>query len=232
MNSTRVTPYGDSALLVESDAPHVTQRWETAHRLGASLRASTPPGVEGIIATFDTLVVEFDPLRTDVAELTSRLLSDSAAPARGAASGREWIIPILYGGDAGPDMVAVADELGITPDDFIDQHSSASWRVSFNGAPGGAPLHEGSPFASSIRRRPEPRIRIPAGSLAVAGHQGTFYTIPAPGGWRLIGRTPLRLIAPERPEFVAIQPGDVLRFRPISAAEFAATEPEFVGSRR
>lgn len=224
-----VEPYGDSAVLVRRDCPDGDIRWASMQYLSNALRESDVPGIQGIVATFDTMLIEFDPLATDAQALESALRRELPDHEPVIETGRVVDIPLLYGGEFGPDLPAVAEELGLSQDEVIEQHAATNWRVAFNGAPAGTPLHDGSPFARSIRRMPQPRLRIPAGTVALSGHQGTIYTVQAPGGWRLIGRTPLHIVNPGRDNFVAIQPGDVLRFRPITQREFDATPAVFIG---
>lgn len=228
----QVRRYGDSALLVSgADDMRLTKemRWAGVHAVAQRLRAAQIRGIEGIVATFETLTVEFDPLEVDAFDLSELIRSWSPVAIDPAAAGRIVEIPVVYGGEFGPDLASVASHLELSEDEVIDRHSSHLWRVAFTGAPAGTPLHEGTAFDAPIPRMPEPRVRIAPGSIALSGHQGTIYTIPAPGGWRLIGRTPLRIIDPTGDSFVAIEPGDSLRFRPISEREYAQTQPVFIG---
>lgn len=218
--------YGDSALLVSRRHPDPARRWALMQAVAASLRAQRVPGVEAVVATFEDLLVEYDPLVCDGDELRRRIALSAPAEEPPLASGRTVRLPMVYGGDNGPDLDDVAAELGITADQLIDRHSSTDWTVAFTGAPAGAPLHTGEPLgATPIRRRSSPRVRIPAGTVALSGTQGTIYTVEAPGGWRLIGRTPVRIIRQGSDDFVSIRPGDTLRFSPLSEAEFAAFTP-------
>lgn len=225
----RFDPYGDSALLVRRENDDRIQRWGTMQALSASLRDEGLEGIEGIIATFETMLVEFDPLTVGLAELEQWLRAHAPEHDVPATTGRIVELPVVYGGEYGPDLDGIAEYLGLSTEHVIEMHSSTLWRVAFNGAPAGTPLHEGSPFDKPIPRMSSPRVHIAAGTIALAGFQGTIYTIPAPGGWRLIGRTPLQVINPKGDPFVAIQPGDQLRFRPISEQEFADTPSVFIG---
>lgn len=225
----RFVPYGDSAVLVERACTDPVQRWAVMQSLSAALREARLAGIEGNLATFATLLVSFDPLVTDATELETWLRAHVPTEQIAATTGRVVDIPMTYGGEFGPDLDDVARHLGLTPEEVVQRHSSTLWRVAFNGAPAGTPLHEGSAWDRPVPRMAEPRVRIAEGTIALAGHQGTIYTIPAPGGWRLIGRTPLKIINPAGDPFVAIDPGDQLRFRPITPEEFAATPNVFIG---
>lgn len=225
----RFDSYGDSALLVRRENNDRIRRWATMQSLSAALRQAGPAGIEGIVATFETMLVEFDPLLIGHDDLETWLRDHAPSREMPATTGRIVELPMVYGGEYGPDLDDVAGFLGLSASDVIEMHAATLWRVAFNGAPAGTPLHEGSPFDKPIPRMTEPRVRIPAGTIALAGFQGTIYTIPAPGGWRLIGRTPLQVINPKGDPFVAIQPGDQLRFKPISEREFERTPSVFVG---
>ncbi|SDT04455.1 sensor histidine kinase inhibitor, KipI family [Brevibacterium sandarakinum] len=227
--TVHVRPFGDSALLVHPSDDDKESRWRMAHALAASLRKANLVGVEGITPTFESLTIEYDPLRLDVFSLCESLTEALSTAGNIAIEERLVEIPLVYGGDFGPDLTSVAGHLGISENDVIEKHCATMWRLAFNGAPAGAPMHEGDAFGTPIPRMSHPRVKIPAGSVAVSGHQGTIYTIPAPGGWRLIGTTPLRMNNPSGQPFVALTPGDTLRFVPISVDEFHRTEPVFIG---
>lgn len=222
--------YGDSAILIQSTHGDPLHRWAAVQSLARALRDAALPSIESIVATYDSLVVEFDPTRLETAMLEDWLRGRAAARPRFVTrQSRVVRIPVCYGGEYGPDLDAVAAELGLTPARVIEMHSHASWRVAFNGAPAGAPSQQGSPFSAPIARMPEPRVRIPAGTVALAGFQGTIYTVSAPGGWRLIGRTPVAVVDASREQFVGIHSGDRLHFFPISPEQFATTPPTFIG---
>ena len=225
----RVTPCGDSALLVRSEADDPKVRWTAAHGIAAALREVGVEGIEAIIATFDSVMVEFDPLVLDAMNLQSWILDCEQHSDVPYVSGRTVGIPVLYGGEWGPDLDNVAHSLDMSCEEVIELHSTTPWRVAFTGAPAGAPLHESQAFPRPVPRVTTPRVRIAPGSIAVAGLQGTIYTVEAPGGWRLLGRTPLRIINAKGSPFTAIKPGDYVKFRPISEAEFARTVPQFIG---
>lgn len=227
--TVRVRQFGDSAILVLPDHDDKESRWRSAHRLATLLHETRLPGIEGITPTFETFTVEYNPLQIDAFVLCEELTGILSTTDELQFEPRVVQIPLVYGGDYGPDLKSVADHLEIAEDEVVEKHSTTTWRLAFNGAPAGAPMHEGDAFGTSIPRLSQPRVRIPAGSVALSGHQGTIYTIPAPGGWRLIGTTPVQMNNPSGEPFVALTPGDKLRFVPISEHEFHRTEPLFIG---
>ena len=211
-----VEPYGDAALLVRIPGGG-TDTWDRMHRISNSIGAADLPGIEGLVAAYDSLLIEYDPYVISPEELDSRIRND-AADFRPLQC-RVHRVPAIYGGAHGPDLDDVAAELDLTAAEFIEVHASTQWKVAFRGAPAGAPMLAGAPFDRPIRRCAQPRIRVPAGSVAVAGLQGVIYPIQSPGGWRLVARTPLDVIDIRRDPHLRYRPGDVFEFVPITERE-------------
>ncbi|HLO67907.1 MAG TPA: 5-oxoprolinase subunit PxpB, partial [Holophaga sp.] len=117
-----------------------------------------------------------------------------------------------YGGEDGPDLEAVARHCGLAPEEVARRHAGATYRVHFLGFAPGFPYLGGLDPALAAPRLDAPRTRVPAGSVGIAGAQTGIYPLESPGGWRLIGRTPLVLFDPRRPEPCLLRPGDLLRF--------------------
>ena len=209
MTGPAVVPYGDSALLVLASAGTAEQRWRTVQRLADALEADRHPGVSDIVATYDALLVEFDCARTTFEEVASALRA--ARPVSAVPAPATIRVPVRYGGEHGPDLDDVAHQLGIAPAEVVRRHAATPWTVRFRGSPAGAPMLDGPAFPAPVARCPRPRVRVPPGSVAVAGHQSVIYPVPSPGGWRLIGRTPLGLA-----DLAGLhcRPGDVMRFEP------------------
>ncbi len=219
--------YGDAAVLIT--APGAVNAWERIHALADNLGAAQPHGIEGLVAAYDSLLVEFDPHALTRDDLDSHLQYAAAATAIRNTDARTHRIPALYGGHNGPDLDDVSNELGLTTAQFIEAHASAQWRVAFRGAPAASPALEGSPFDMPVPRCSQPRIRVPAGSVAVSNFQATIYAVDSPGGWRLIARTPLIVTDITRNPPVLYRPGDLFRFVPISEAEAQRHRGEFLG---
>jgi KipI family sensor histidine kinase inhibitor len=133
---------------------------------------------------------------------------------------------VAYGGEYGPDLDDVARHTGLTPGEVVARHASAQYIVACMGfAPGWAYLL-GLPPELEIPRLPNPRTRVPAGSVGIGGAQTGIYPLETPGGWRLIGRTPLRMFDPGRAEPSLLRPGDRVLFQPISHEQFRAIAGE------
>ena len=214
-----VREYGDAALLVAVTAGSDEERWAVAQDLGRGLRAADLPGLVDVVASYRDVVVLYDPLVTDAPALSAAVRRLPVRPARPVA-GRRFTIPVVYGGEHGPDLDAVAEELAMEASAGVRVHRSADWVVRFRGSPVGAPMMEGPHLPLPVRRLDAPRPRVPVGSVAVSGYQSTIYPAPSPGGWRIIGRTPVRLFRVDHVPPVAHEPGDTFRFRPIPASEW------------
>lgn len=135
-------------------------------------------------------------------------------------------IPVCYGGICGPDLQEVAQYTGLTADEVIAIHSGATYLVYMLGFAPGFPYLGGLPECLATPRRATPRLQIPSGSVGIAGQQTGVYPLPTPGGWQLIGRTPVRLFQPLDDPPTMLQPGDQVRFVPISWNDYEAYEEE------
>jgi KipI family sensor histidine kinase inhibitor len=208
-----IRPFGEAAILVEVGDP------ERAQALAASLRDDPPTGVTGAVPGRASVLVEFDPEAVgDLADVVSSRLRELAD---WAPSGRLRRIPVVYGGEHGPDLAGVAEIAGLSESEVVERHAAAELRVLFDGfAPGFAYLG-GLPDELDVPRLATPRTRTPAGSVAVADGMSGVYPADLPGGWRVIGRTPIGLFDPHRPGPAYLEPGDRVRFEPIDAADWS-----------
>ena len=221
----RIEPLGDSALLVR-----VVDRFEAEESLDAVLRATQKlegakiPGVTELVPAYTTIGIFFDPgriegfdeLRTNIERTLAQ--ESERAPAGVADSTIE--VPVCYEGEFAPDLEEVARTAGLSPDEVIRRHSTASYRVSCVGFTPGFPYLSGLPRELATPRRASPRKEVPAGAVAIGGTQTGIYPRKSPGGWNIIGRAPLRLFDVERNPPALFQAGDRVRFRKISRDEF------------
>lgn len=222
MDQVRFLPAGDSALVVEFSAeisPAITAR---VHALARALEDQGRPGLGEAVPTYRSLLLRYDPLTLSYAEVCS-LAADALACSQigEESSSRPVEIPTVYGGDFGPDIGFVAAHNGLTPDDVIRLHSAATYTVAMLGFAPGFPYLSGLPTRLATPRLSTPRQAVPAGSVGIAGSQTGIYPSATPGGWQLIGRTPLALFDPRRDPPALLRPGDRVRFVPIPAEEFA-----------
>jgi KipI family sensor histidine kinase inhibitor len=203
-----IQPFGDAALLVE------VGDYSRAHALVASLDRDPIAGVVDLVPGMETVLVELDSAASGEAvsaELERRLVGLPADAPRG----RERVIPTCYGGEFGPDLDDVGRLTGLSSPQVIDSHATADLRVQLIGfAPGFAYIGD-LPEVLRVPRLETPRMRTPPGSVAVAGRQAGIYPAPLPGGWRILGRTPITLFDPHRNPPAYFAPGDLVRFEPI-----------------
>lgn len=187
--------------------------------------------VDDLVPAYTTLTVigQMPPqmrgeLEDRIRDLWSGLADDPRVDDTG--TNREIVVPVEYGGAAGPDLGVVAATTGLSTDEVIRRHSAAQYTVATLGfAPGFAYL-AGLPGDLAIPRRAVPRTAVPAGSVAIGGGQAGVYSVETPGGWHILGRTPLRLFDPANAEPTLLRQGDRVRFQPVTHAVFPEREPE------
>jgi KipI family sensor histidine kinase inhibitor len=205
---------GDSLVLVEFEstiAPEVNRR---AVALAGAIAAARVPGVRDVVPAYASVGVHVDPLRFDQASLDA-VVSHAWDTAVGAEPPARLVeIPVCYGGTFGPDLAEVAAFAGCSEDDVIARHAAGRYRVYMLGFLPGFAYLGGVDATIAMPRRSAPRTSVPAGSVGIAGRQTGVYPCESPGGWRLIGRTPVAMFDLARPEPALLAPGDVVRFVP------------------
>jgi inhibitor of KinA len=194
-------------------------------KLLRSLEADPPAGLRNLHPAYASLLMQFDPgvtsherLEAVVGERVEHLDSVELPPPAMVE------IPVCYGGELGPDLANVAELHGLPPEEVIRLHSGASYTVYFLGFVPGFAYLGGLPDAIATPRLAAPRKRVEPGSVGIAGQQSGVYPFPTPGGWRLIGKTPLAVFRADRPHMSLLAIGDQVRFRPIGIEEFRALE--------
>ncbi|PYQ23678.1 MAG: hypothetical protein DMF79_03275 [Acidobacteria bacterium] len=211
----RVLPVGDRAAAVElGDAidPALNAR---VRALAASLSREPLPGLLETVPTYRSLLVLYEPAATGFAALATGLLERAAEARAAPQTGRHHEVATCYGGEEGPDLPEVARRCGLPESEVVGLHASTEYTAFMLGFRPGFPYLGLLPEALALPRRATPRVRVPAGSVAIAGRQTAVYPSLSPGGWHLIGRTSRRLFdaAAEPPALVA--PGDRVRFVPV-----------------
>jgi KipI family sensor histidine kinase inhibitor len=210
-----VTWVGDRVLRV-SFAEGISDEGLARVRAAASaLERASVPALVDVTPAYATVLLTFDlaALRPEAAEAG---VVRAIAGASDAATFPERLveIPVRYGGEDGPDLEDVARVRGLSPADVVRLHHEAEYRVAFLGFSPGFPYLVGLPEALATPRLPRPRVRVPAGSVAIAGRQAGVYPQETPGGWRILGRTELRLFDPAREPPSLLSGGDRVRFVP------------------
>jgi inhibitor of KinA len=217
----RLLPLGDAALTVEFGDEIDPAMNARVIAFAETLRAQTWTGVVDVVPTYRSVTIHVDPLRLDVMTLWDRLLPLSHSLANSSTpSGTHHTIPVLYGGEWGPDVEDVAAFAKMSAADVIRLHSSVLYRVYMLGFSPGFPYLGSVPEPLAMPRLAKPRTTVLAGSVGIAGSQTGVYPTSTPGGWRLIGRTPLALFRPNSSRPFLLSPGDMVRFESIGPQEF------------
>jgi KipI family sensor histidine kinase inhibitor len=209
-----IRPFGEAALLVDTDSA------DRAQALAAELNREPISGVVAAIPGFQSLLVELDPLSANPEAVREAVASRLAHLAEQTLGKRVRTVPVVYGGEMGPDLPDVAALTGLSEVEVVERHATAELRVLFDGfAPGFAYLGD-LPVELRVARLDTPRTRTPAGSVAIAGPMSGVYPATLPGGWRVIGRTPVTLFDPQRDPPTYLMPGDRVRFERMDAEEW------------
>jgi len=234
----RITPVGDSALRIELGEKIGETALQRVQAACAALEAAAIPGVRELVPAYTTVTVHYEagalaaagaPVEELAGWLGARV--EQALAKLSTKSARKGIIveiPVCYGGDFGPDLARVAAQARMSPEEVVRRHAAGDYLVHLVGFAPGFPYLGGMAAELATPRLPQPRARVPAGSVGIAGAQTGVYPLATPGGWNLIGRTPLRLFRPEATPPVLLQAGDRVRFRALAPADFARLAQEGV----
>jgi KipI family sensor histidine kinase inhibitor len=219
---TSVQPLGDFAFLVDcEDEDRAAGLFRAAHAIPC-------PGLVDLVLAYRSLAVYLDPAVADprqIEEALRTLIPDEMSLGEIARTHR---IPVLYDG---PDLAEVADRLGLAPGDVVAQHTELPYRVYAIGFQPGFPYAGYLPASlRGLPRKTTPRTRVSAGSVAIAGRQTAIYPSASPGGWHLLGQTPLSIVDPASGWF-PIAPGDGLVFESIDAETFQSLEGTRLGTQ-
>lgn len=223
----RIMAQGDRTILLVHDAPVSVEGGKKCAAVATALRHTAIRGVTDIVPAFNTVAVHYQPRlfgsSTTFQHLASeiaRIVEQTALPPE-TPNSHCIDIPVCYGGQYGPDLADVARHCGISEQDVITLHSQEPAYVFMLGFAPGAPYIGMHDNRLQIGRRDTPRTALPAGSVAIANRQTIVYPYESPGGWHVIGATPVALFFPERDPATLLAPGDTVRFVPVDADEFA-----------
>jgi inhibitor of KinA len=213
----RLVQAGDSVVVVELEARIDERVNAQAIRLAAVVEAARIGGVRDIVPTYRSVAVYFDPLRTDYTRLCDVLSTHATEGSASVANDRNSPgalvrIPVRYGGDNGPDLADVAVFAKLSEAEVIARHTGRVYRVFMMGFLPGFPYLGTVDPAIAAPRRATPRLRVPAGSVGIAGSQTGIYPAETPGGWQVIGRTPVKLFDVSRTDPFLLEPGDAVEF--------------------
>ena len=227
--SYRILDAGDAALTIEFGSVIDPALLVAVNALDtAVLQLQQDGGLPGVIETmptFRSLTVFFDPLTTDRDTVLAALQPLIALAQHGApAAGRYWRLPVCYEGELAPDLAEVANSLGMAESEVVALHSGTEYLVYMLGFLPGFPFMGDLPERLRLARRSQPRVRVPAGSVAIATGLTAIYPWESPGGWHLLGRCPVSLFDARRASPSLLAAGDRVRFSPVSAEECRAIE--------
>ena len=213
-------PMGDRSLLVELGekiSPDVNRR---VQELMLQLQQARLPGVREFAPGYRSLLVVFDPLTLSPSELKARITEVAARPGSvGLPRAKLLTVPVFYGGEYGPDLEWVAGHLDISTDEVIRLHTETMYRVYMIGFTPGYPYMGELPAALAVPRRSTPRTRVPKGSVGIAQRQTGIYSVESPGGWQIIGWTPIELFDPTRQLPSLLEMGDRVKFEAVRQVE-------------
>lgn len=220
--TVRFLACGDTAVTVEFGERIDRVVNEAVLRLDAFVRAANLPGVVETVPTFRSLTVHYDPLATDNARLIPAIEKLVDGGRGETKQSKRWRVPACYAESHAPDLADVAHRTGLSADEIVRLHSGTLFHIYMLGFVPGYPYMGDLPEAIVLPRRTDPRTRVPAGSVAIAAGMTAIYPVESPGGWHLIGATPVRVFEPRWPRPALFNPGDSVRFEPISVREFDA----------
>jgi len=224
--SARYLPFGDTALVVEFGNVISLEINAKVIALSEAAKEAEIEGVEELVPTYRSLLVRYNPLRTSYEQLVfcikdiERMLKEPSAEVKG----RRITIPVVYGSEYGPDLTHVARFHRLSEKQVIKLHSEREYRVYMIGFVAGFPYLGEVPDEIATPRLETPRLKVPAGSVGIAEKQTGIYPCEAPGGWQIIGKTPIKLFNLLQQPPALLKPGDIVKFEPIPAKEFETIE--------
>lgn len=221
-----ILPLGDAAAYVEFSASLDLEVNEAVQRLAAALRLRALPWVRDVVPALGGVALHFDPGHAELpaaplqaaAAAVEACLAEGLPPAQ--ALGREVEVPACYDPELALDLDAIAERVKLAPEEVARRHAACEYHVLMMGFAPGLPYLGGLDPRLAVPRRAEPRLVVPPGSVAIANLQAVVYPYAIPGGWNVVARTPLVPFDARREPPSLFEPGDRIRFVPISRAEF------------
>lgn len=227
MQNIEVVPEGDSGLLIQFEqviSPAINQRIAAIVKL---IRAQQISGIIDMIPTYCSLLINYNPQAISYKELHHRIESIVKMDTKTESITKKvYEIPTCYGGKYGPDLKNIAEHAGLSEEEVIRIHSSSDYLIYMLGFLPGFTYLGGLDERIHTPRLANPRVLIPAGSVGIGGSQTGIYPVDSPGGWQLMGMTPVKTYDPNRAEPILVQAGDYIRFVPVSEEEYLAIEKQ------
>jgi len=231
MEAMRILTVGDCAVSVEFGQEISLEINHKVMALKMVLEREPIRGIVELIPTYCSLLIQYDPMDLRYGQLRDKLealvtqLDEVEMPPKQVVE-----IPVAYGGEYGPDLGEVARTHNISEEEVIKLHSEPEYPIYMLGFVAGFPYLGGMNKAIATPRKKSPRLKIEAGSVGIAGEQTGIYSVESPGGWQIIGRTPLKLYDVNRNEPVLLKAGQYIKFKPITKEEFRTMENEHKGN--
>jgi KipI family sensor histidine kinase inhibitor len=218
---------GDSCIVAEFGSTISLEINSNVQEFRKKLESTSIPGITELVPTYRSLAIYFDPTAVDPGSFIEKISSLSSDITSGSIpDSKVAIVPVCYGGDLGPDMETVASHNGLTMEEVIERHCKPDYYCYMLGFTPGFSYLGGMDETIATPRLDNPRTLIQAGSVGIAGKQTGIYSIDSPGGWQLIGRTPLRLFDPSVEPPTLLDAGLWVRFKPITIEEFRKIETQ------
>lgn len=221
MQNIRIVTAGDSSLLVEFGqeiSPEIN------HRIAATVQMIREQHVEGVvdvIPTYCSLLINYDPRVVLYDDIKQRIQSMLKIDVTGSISKKKiYEIPVCYGGEYGPDILNIADHAGLSVEEVIKIHTSKDYLIYMLGFLPGFTYLGGLDERIHTPRLENPRLKISAGSVGIGGSQTGIYPLDSPGGWQLMGMTPVKTYDPNRAVPILVEAGDYIRFVQVDEAEY------------
>ena len=227
MQKIKIVPEGDSSILIvfeQTICPEVNQKIAAAAKL---IKAQQISGIIDMIPTYCSLLINYNPLVIGYEALRERVESIVRMESRTEAGRKKvWEIPVVYGGEYGPDLVTIADHAGLSEEEVIKIHSGRDYLIYMLGFLPGFTYLGGLDERIHTPRLATPRVRIAAGSVGIGGSQTGIYPMDSPGGWQLMGMTPVKTYDANREVPILVEAGDYIRFVPVSEEEYLSIKAQ------
>lgn len=222
----RFLPQGDRALVVQFGERIAPEVFAEVQSLKLSLQGALPSGIIELVPTYRSLMIVYDPDRVSYDQLKEEVIALWPQETIALDQGRIVVIPTCYGGAFGPDLDELSELVGLSPQEVVAEHGARDYLIYMLGFTPGFPYLGGLSERIACPRLSSPRTLVPAGSVGIAEQQTGIYPLDTPGGWRLIGRSPLRIFDPAAEQPFLLQAGDWLRFVSIDPDDYARIEAE------
>jgi KipI family sensor histidine kinase inhibitor len=222
-----ISDCGDSGILVEFSLEYTERSWKQTLYLTNCLKQASLHGVLSIIPAYASVFVQFNSLQISGIQLKKlmREMMDHFDVSKDLLSETQlYRVPVLFNEETGLDLPIVAEELGITEEQVIALFCSKKYTVICIASPAGVPLLDTPPFGKKVSRLETPRTHVPSGSIGLSASQANVYTLNSPGGWKIIGRTPISFVDLVHLPPISYKPGDSIEFFPVNEEEYKQYE--------